>query len=544
MQANNKRHILPGREFDDLFPPALGATVTIKQHAVLEDSLGLIAQKIPVVAGDTKKLSAVLKGNSAFETSKNIWNFCYRYIQYEKDEDGKEQIRRPSRTWLDRENGVDCDCFSVFIGTILHNLHIPFKLRITKYYDPHNPELRKEDLSFSHIYVVVPTNKGEIIIDPVHTKFNEEVTYAQKRDIDMKLEYLNGPPGAGQNIDSEDLEFAEDDSVSGYDVLDGKKNKPPKEKDKSHKPLAKIAHGLNKFNLGVAPLRAGVLAAMKMNLFKIGSRIRFAYLSEEEAKKRGFNMSKFARLKKVKEKLEKIFFGAGGKESNLKKAILEGKGNKDKAIPLNGPFPQSYDYGEGSPLHKILGDELMADEMSFDIPEGSPVQGLGEPVTAAVVGVASTVLGAIAALLKSIGDMKSSKEGPSGADAGGGGEDGGDGGGSNLPATTKKSGGGGDGGEGDGGSEDAGGDGGGGTEKKGIIPWIKANPVKTALIGVTVLGVGYLGYRALTGGKKAKAKGKSQSLSGLKKGQAAKRKKAKTHKSKTHRSGVREIHLR
>ena len=44
---------------------------------------------------------------------------------------------------------------------------------------------------------------------------------------------------------------------------------------------------------------------MKLNLFKVAQRLKYAYLSEDEARKKEMDMDKFAKLRKVKEKLEK-----------------------------------------------------------------------------------------------------------------------------------------------------------------------------------------------------------------------------------------------
>ena len=43
-------------------------------------------------------------------------------------------------------------------------------------------------------------------------------------------------------------------------------------------------------------------------------------------------MSKFGKLKNILYKIEQIFYTAGGKPENLKKAILSGRGNKNKEV--------------------------------------------------------------------------------------------------------------------------------------------------------------------------------------------------------------------
>ena len=90
-----------------------------------------------------------------------------------KDAEGYEQIRSPARAWHDRFSGVDCDCYSVFISSILSNLGIAHTLRITKYQRDY----------FQHIYPIVPFQNGYITIDCVTDRFNYEVPFSEKKII-------------------------------------------------------------------------------------------------------------------------------------------------------------------------------------------------------------------------------------------------------------------------------------------------------------------------------------------------------------------------
>jgi hypothetical protein len=76
--------------------------------------------------------------------------------------------------------GIDCDDYSIFVGSLLKNLGIPFKLRITKYDGKKN---------FQHIYVIVPAvgdSEDEIVIDPVLSKFDYQKPFSfEKSDFDM-----------------------------------------------------------------------------------------------------------------------------------------------------------------------------------------------------------------------------------------------------------------------------------------------------------------------------------------------------------------------
>lgn len=195
--------------------------------------------------------------------------------------------------------------------------------------------------------------------------------------------------------------------------------------------LKKGLHITNRLNPAAATLRAGILAAMKLNFMKIGGQIRYAYLTEEQAQQKGLVMDRYRKMKTIREKLEKIFYGAGGKPENLKKAILTGRGNKNKEVPMNGlGFLGNVDgLNDDMPLSQLLGREMYLSE-SMDGLEG--LGSLGEPATAATIAAATTVLTTIAALIKSVGSLVPKKKAAGGEGGGGdsgGGDSGGDSGG-------------------------------------------------------------------------------------------------------------------
>ncbi len=199
MQAQVKRHISSGDQFSHLIPQSISKDTVVvgSGKAQLKDTLNLMKQIIKETKGDTAKLAIKLKGHSVTETCRNIWNFVYGHIQYTMDKTGVEQVRRPSRTWADRTNGVDCDCYTVFIGSILSNLEIPFLMRVTKYGGKKH---------FQHVYPIVPIQGGHITIDCVTDRFDHEVPYSEKRDI--------VPDG---NIIGEDIEIS---GLCGVDMMD------------------------------------------------------------------------------------------------------------------------------------------------------------------------------------------------------------------------------------------------------------------------------------------------------------------------------------
>jgi hypothetical protein len=180
-------------------------------------------------------------------------------------------------------------------------------------------------------------------------------------------------------------------------------NKPrPKQKKKGV--LKKVLNKVNKVNPATVLLRNGILAAMKLNIKNIAARLRWSYLTPEQAAAKGVDAGKYQRLVATRQKLEKIFYGAGGNEKNLKKAMLGGKGNKDKAVAgLDGFSMAGIEYmSVYTPLPQLLGPDIYYSENV----EGFKGLGqLGEPVTLASVGAAMGVLAGIVAALKQIGDI-------------------------------------------------------------------------------------------------------------------------------------------
>jgi hypothetical protein len=394
MERRDEVIVKSGAEYDHLFPKAMNTTILKKEGATVADTIKFIPQVVNETLFHTKKIAQVLKRDTVRETCRAIWEFVYNHIAYKKDEDGKEQVRSPARAWHDRKNtmGVDCDCYTTFISSILSNLKIRHALRIAKY---------KEDY-FQHIYPIVPLADGTYItIDCVVRKFDYEEPYSEKKDTKMDLEYLNGVNDS-KAIDAMDLLEANPDYAENNELgkLFGRGTNPYKSDGSKKGKLKDLLHkGLNftnKANPATAILRFGVVAAMEMNVFKIAQRLKYAYLSDEEAKAKGIDMDRFEKLKKVKKKIENIFYDAGGKLENLQKAILKGRGNKKSRHDVNG-VENSLETTNS--LEKILGTEIYESEMSG-------LGSLGEPYSAATAITAATgILAAIAGLLKGVGNI-------------------------------------------------------------------------------------------------------------------------------------------
>lgn len=393
-----------GKEFDHLFPKPKGQVIIINRHAKLEDTIKFLPKGIKQSLNETQLIAPELKLETPYDTCKNIWDFAFDHISYRRDELYKEQIQSPAVTWALRAG--DCDDYTVIIVSILLNLNYQVVLRIAMY---------TTENGFQHIYpVAILPDGSEVIMDCVAKKFNYEVPFIKKIDKNMELQFLNGLPDTrtsriNQNIDADDL-------LEGYDGDDvgdlgkGKlkaKIKAVVKKVQNTKVAQTIRKGLhvaNRLNPAAALLREGILIALKTNLFQIAERLRFSYLTPQQVNERNLDMDKYNRLIGIRDQLEKIFFRAGGKIENFKKAMLTGKGNRDKQVPLSGLGAIDFnEYTNAHSARQILGIETYDSELNGVEGFGD----LGEPISAgAAVTAATAALTAIAALLKSIGGLK------------------------------------------------------------------------------------------------------------------------------------------
>ncbi|MBR8534416.1 hypothetical protein KDU71_02505 [Carboxylicivirga sediminis] len=196
--ASGKRTLKDGSRYDKYFALPKMDYKYLTYSGSTNDTIGFMADIIKNTLADTKAIAPVLKGRDLGTTLSNIFSFVFDHIQYKPDDPQNEELRRPIRAWADRQSGVDCDCYSILIGSILSNLNIPFALRMVKIGGkPY----------FQHVYVVVPKNgkrtglsRDYYTVDPVLDTFNEEHPFTGKYDLFMQpIKYLNGVPSASLN---------------------------------------------------------------------------------------------------------------------------------------------------------------------------------------------------------------------------------------------------------------------------------------------------------------------------------------------------------
>lgn len=120
------------------------------------------------------------------QVGQRLYQWLFNHIQYKQDRAGREELRRPARAVKEAKSGVDCDCYTYFISTVLKNLGIHHCLRIIACGNA---------TAYHHIYVVIPQvwgkqcepyrdNSQYIVVDPVLDTFN-----AEPRDIKAYHDY-------------------------------------------------------------------------------------------------------------------------------------------------------------------------------------------------------------------------------------------------------------------------------------------------------------------------------------------------------------------
>ena len=175
------RPIRDGRAYNKYFPKAsvIDKMVVGDRTADVDDVVEMMQKVVWKYRSDTKAISKHLQGKNLEQTITNIWNFLYHHIQYKLDTPGLEELRRPARLWHDKEG--DCDDFAMSASSILTNLKIPNKFRITKY----------DKDQYQHVYVIVPHSQGYYTIDPVLSQANYEKPFTEKKDFTMNLNGIN-----------------------------------------------------------------------------------------------------------------------------------------------------------------------------------------------------------------------------------------------------------------------------------------------------------------------------------------------------------------
>lgn len=192
-------------------------------------------------------------------------------------------------------------------------------------------------------------NRPDFIRHTEHPKeFLGMVDYALKYwDTDKREDALGILAGEEERINTmeglgafpeghEDVElFYGLNDVGQYDILGRAKRerkffqKIKTAVKKAGEGIKKIAKGVVRFNPLSVSIRAAVLLALKVNLFKVSSKLKWGYLTEQEANSKGFDINEWRKVKEQLAKAEDLFVKTlQGKAENFKRAIITGRAGK------------------------------------------------------------------------------------------------------------------------------------------------------------------------------------------------------------------------
>lgn len=423
-----------GQLYEGIIPAPNWTEIIVRPNGSVTDTVAEMKKIIKHYSWQVAKLAPRLKGKDLYSTCKNVWDFLFTHIKYMEDDEGKEQLRTPARSWAQRlSRGIDCDDFSILAGSIFSQLNIPFYIRIGRY---------KGKNYFQHVYIEVPqTSNHYINIDGVLDEFDQEKPTVEHKDflvmntsnlngVDISVlggiedETLNDLKGILSGADFTELEglgaptredelgairrhllrtrrvvqnrpdfvaqteqpeeflgmvdyalrywdtskreealgilAGEEDRMNNlegmgayredhedvqlfyglgdtgdYSVL-GKAKKQRKffakvkqAVKKAGQGIKKVAKALVRYNPLTATIRAAVLLALKVNLLKVSSKFKWGYLTEDEARAKGFDLEEWRKVKAQLAKAEGMFVKIlQGKAENFKRAIINGRAGK------------------------------------------------------------------------------------------------------------------------------------------------------------------------------------------------------------------------
>lgn len=92
----------------------------------------------------------------------HLWYWVKKNIQYEEDGEEAQIVQEPARLNTSRKG--DCKSFTLFVVSVLICLRIPFTIQYVHY----------SDTDSNHVYPIAHLPGGDVIVDAVWTRFNEQ----------------------------------------------------------------------------------------------------------------------------------------------------------------------------------------------------------------------------------------------------------------------------------------------------------------------------------------------------------------------------------
>lgn len=141
---------------------------------------GNIAEQLKRAIYESKEASNLIaykfKGGTKLESCKNLYNYCRKFITYQRESD-KLQTAKTVPVILHDKKG-DCKHYTIFCCSVLKSLGITTYMRLISQ-NFYNSEP-------NHVYCVAVINGEEIIVDPCMKLFNNEANYKYKYNLKLK----------------------------------------------------------------------------------------------------------------------------------------------------------------------------------------------------------------------------------------------------------------------------------------------------------------------------------------------------------------------
>lgn len=123
-----------------------------------------------------------LRGSDGYDTLRNIWKFVKNNVRYKPDARGKERVKSPAALFA--AGSGDCKSFSIAEAALLRALGFKnIRYRFASY---------SANGDVTHVYVVCKYDGKDVIMDAVHSRFDDEVPYSWKMDKRANTTAING----------------------------------------------------------------------------------------------------------------------------------------------------------------------------------------------------------------------------------------------------------------------------------------------------------------------------------------------------------------
>lgn len=295
-----------------------------KSNAINNDIISTIHKNYNTAVFQTKNIAKSLKGNSDYETAKNVWLFLKRSLKYKRDPEGKQMIKLPSRLLANNERKADCKSYSLLAASLLANNGLKPTFRYASYKD--------YEKTPTHVYVTTKDSNGnEIIVDGCYKRFNDQKEFKYKYDYPMEVYTLSGVNGPLKKLVKKVAPKAQAKAAQKKVVKKEQKavKKVEKQQKKAVKKVVKaekkVAKKAEKAENKKKPLLKRVAQGAK-KVYIAAPRI--AYLGLVALNVHGFATKLSEAIAKDPQKIKNFWTKLGGSYTELVGAVNKGKTKK------------------------------------------------------------------------------------------------------------------------------------------------------------------------------------------------------------------------